>query len=113
MLFLDNTFLYIREFIAAIGVAVITGGAIISLYQLYMLVMHKKYDPNQIRLQFWKSVILGLEFMVGADIIGSLVNPNYYSLGLLAIIVSIRSFLSYFINLELEALTPKQRKEMK
>ena len=113
MLFLNITFLYIREFIAAIGVAVITVGAFVSLHQMYMMVTQKKYGPNRIRLGFGKSVILGLEFMVGADIIGSLVNPNYYSLGLLAIIVAIRSFLSYFINLELQALSPKQRKEVK
>lgn len=113
MVFFDTTFLYIREVIAALGVAVITAGAIHSMYQLYMMVTQKKYGPNRIRLEFGKSVILGLEFMVGADIIGSLVNPNYYSLGLLAIIVAIRSFLSYFITQEIDALTPKERKSMK
>jgi len=113
MLYFDTTFLYIRELIAALGVAVITVGACFSLYQLYMMVTKKKYGPNRIRLEFGKSVILGLEFMVGADIIGSLVNPNYYNLGLLAIIVAIRSFLSYFITQEIKALSPTERKSMK
>lgn len=103
---IDLILLYIRDCISAIGVAVICLGAIRSLYQLGMLLVYKKYSENFIRLQFGESVILGLEFMVGADIIGSLVAPDYYNLGLLAVIVVIRSILSYFLSLELQALTP-------
>lgn len=67
---------------------------------------------SYIRFQLGSSVILGLEFMVGADIIGSLVNPNYYNMGILAIVVIIRTILSYFISLELERLTPEQKKHL-
>lgn len=113
MLFFDVPLLYIREFIALIGIAVITLGAVRSVYQLFMLIFHKEFDTNQIRLQFGDSIILGLEFMVGADILGSLVAPDYYNLGLLAIIVVIRTFLSYFLRLELKGLTPQQREAIK
>lgn len=113
MLFFDSLLLYIREFIAMLGVVVISIGALRSLYQLALLIMHKNMDANYIRLQFGNSVILGLEFMVGADIVGSLVKPDYYNLGLLAILVLIRTILSYFLNLELEALTPQQRQQLK
>jgi uncharacterized membrane protein len=51
--------------------------------------------------------------MVGADIVGSLVQPDYYNLGLLAILVVIRTVLSYFLNLELAMLTPQQRQTIK
>ena len=113
MLFLDIILLYIREFIASIGVIVITIGALRSVYQLIMLIIHKKFNTNYIRLQFGNSVILGLEFMVGADIVGSMVEPDYYNLGLLAILVLIRTILSYFLNLELMALTPQQQEALK
>lgn len=113
MLFFDTSLLYIREFIAVIGVVVISCGAIRSIYQLMQCIRYKKFDTNYIRLQFGDSVILGLEFMVGADIIGSLVKPDYYNLGLLAILVLIRTILSYFLNLELEVLTPQQRQALK
>ena len=103
MLLFDMPLLYMREAIAMIGVVVICAGALRSIHQLYMLVAQDKLDSNYIRLQFGKSVILGLEFMVGADIIGSLVAPDYYNLGLLAIIVLVRTILSYFLNLELQA----------
>lgn len=114
MLFFDSVLLYIKDFIAAIGVVVITFGAVRSVYQLFQMADRKKnVDANQIRLQFGNSVILGLEFMVGADIVGSLVQPDYYNLGLLAILVLIRTILSYFLNIELQALTPQQRQALK
>lgn len=113
MLFLDKCLLYIKEFIAAIGVFVIVFGALRSIYQLFILIFRKNMTSNYIRLQFGDSVILGLEFMVAADIIGSLVEPDYYSLGLLAILVLIRTVLSYFLNQELASLTPQQKQALK
>ena len=106
MIHVDLILLYIRDFIGFIGVAVICAGALRALHQMIMFVVHKKFNENLIRLQLGESIILGLEFMVGADIIGSLVEPDYYNLGLLAIIVVIRSVLSFFLSMELAALKP-------
>ena len=113
MIFVDMILLGIRAFIRAIGVVVITLAAMRSVYQLFMLLFKQKFTPNYIRLQFGDGVILGLEFMVGADIVGSLVKPDYYSLGLLGILVIIRTILSYFLSQELRALTPKEQKAFK
>lgn len=113
MIYFDQFLPYVREFIAMIGVVVITAGAVRSVYQLLQLVMYNSVSSSYIRLEFGDSVILGLEFMVGADIVGSMVSPDYYNLGLLAILVLVRTILSYFLNLELIALTPKQRHALK
>jgi len=113
MLYLDIILLHIKEFVASIGVMVIFIGALRALYQLCMLVLHDQYSSNYVRLQFGDCVILGLEFMVGGDIVGSLVKPDYYNLGLLSILVVIRTILSYYLNLELKALTPQQQEAMK
>lgn len=109
----DQMLMMIRDAIAAIGVFVICVGGLRGIYQLFMLYFYGKLDTAYIRLQFGDSVILGLEFMVGADIIGSLVEPDYYNLGLLAIIVVIRTVLSFFLNYELQSLSPMQRKAIK
>lgn len=109
----DSLLLYIKFFLECIGVLVIIYGACISFIELVKLFIKGSSDSNHIRFQFGSSVILGLEFMVGADIIGSLIEPDYYSLGLLAILVVIRTVLSYFLNLELESLTPHQREALK
>jgi uncharacterized membrane protein len=113
MIFFDVFLMYIKDAIGAIGVIVIMIGTIRSIYQLILGAIHKDFATNYVRLQFGNSIILGLEFMVGADIVGSLVKPDYYNLGLLAILVLIRTILSYFLNLELENLTPEQRQEIK
>lgn len=108
MIHVDVILLYIRDVIGFIGVAVICAGALRAVHQMIKFVIQKKFNENLIRLQLGESIILGLEFMVGADIIGSLVEPDYYNLGLLAIIVVIRSVLSYFLSMELAALSPAQ-----
>ena len=109
----DTLLLYIKSCIAVIGAFVITVGAVHSLYQLFMLVFFKKFDVNYIRLQFGNSMILGLEFMVAADLIGSLIKPNYYNLGLLALLVLIRTVLSFFLNRELAWLAPEKQHHLK
>lgn len=113
MIDFDLVLTYIRDFIAAIGVLVILCGALRSLLHLWQLVFKDNMTMNYIRLEFGNSITLGLEFMVGADIIGSLVKPDYYNLGLLAILVVVRIVLSYFLNLELSELTPQQKHAIK
>jgi len=107
-MFLDLFLLYIKEFVGLIGVLVIIRGSVCSLYNWFI----KKLNTNYIRWELGNSIILGLEFIVGADIIGSLVRPDYYSIGLLASVVIIRIILSYFLNLELNALTPQQQQQV-
>jgi uncharacterized membrane protein len=109
MTLFDEFLLNTKYAIECIGVLVIIIGAIRSIFQLMGQVKHRHFAPNYVRLDFGNSVILGLEFMVGADIIGSLIQPDYYNLGMLAIIVLIRTVLSYFLNQELSELTPKQK----
>lgn len=109
--FLDISFMYIRDVISVMGVAVICMGALRALYQLAMYVLYQKYNENYIRLKLGESIILGLEFTVGADIIGSLVEPDYYTVGLLGLIVVIRTVLSYFLSKELGELKPLSGQE--
>lgn len=111
MIFVDSLLYWIRECISLLGVVVIAYGGVRSLHQIFMLIFYDKFDTNYIRLKFGDTVVLGLEFMVGADIVGSLIAPDYYNLGLLGILVIIRTVLSYFLNLELQQLSLKQREE--
>lgn len=97
----------LHETIGWIGVVVIAWGAARALYQLFMHIFYYTFDMDTIRSKFGESILLGLEFMVAADIMGSLVTPDYYNLGMLAIIVAIRSVLSYFLTRELDQRTPK------
>lgn len=110
---LDEILHCIEKIIDIIGVLVICFGLIYALHQLYLFLKHQNVTIYQIRLKFGASLILGLEFMVGADIIGSLISRNYYTIGLLGLIVLIRSILSFFLNRELQELTVEQREQVR
>ena len=98
--------------VALCGVLVIIYSVGKALYLFYQGVRSSSIDVNKIRLELGYGVILGLEFTVAADIIRSIAKPNFYDLGLLGGLVLIRTFLSYFLNKELESLTPERRNTM-
>ncbi|WP_460542348.1 DUF1622 domain-containing protein [Glycomyces halotolerans] len=57
-----------------------------------------------------RAILLGLEFLVAGDIIRTVaVSPTFTSVGVLAIIVAIRTFLSFSLEAELEGRWPWQR----
>ncbi len=56
-----------------------------------------------------RAILLGLEFLVAADIIRTVaVSPTFRSVGVLGIIVLVRTFLSFTLELELEGRWPWQ-----
>ena len=101
----------IRRAIALIGSFVIAWGAIVAIYQFianyHRQVIEEDGIIDMIRIRFGRTIILGLEFIVASDIIATTYTPNYYSMGILASLVAIRTLLNYFMNLEIRALLKK------
>jgi uncharacterized membrane protein len=63
------------------------------------------------RQQIGRAILLGLEFLVAADIIRTVaVDPTFRSVGVLAIIVAVRTFLSFTLDVELEGRWPWQER---
>jgi uncharacterized membrane protein len=63
------------------------------------------------RKHLGRAILLGLEFLVAADIIGTVaVEPTFTNVGVLAGIVLIRTFLSFALELEIEGRWPWQQK---
>lgn len=57
-----------------------------------------------------RSILLGLELLVAADIIRTVaVTPTFTSVGVLAVIVIIRTFLSFSLELEITGRWPWQK----
>ena len=54
-------------------------------------------------------LILGLEFMLAADIVRTVVSPTWEQLGQLASIAFIRTFLNYFLEKDLEKYAEQKR----
>ncbi len=65
------------------------------------------------RANLGRGILLGLELLVGADIIATITSPiTGESIGLLAGIVLIRTFLSFSLETEIEGCWPWQRARM-
>lgn len=63
------------------------------------------------RANLGRGILLGLELLVGADIIGTITAPlTFESVGLLGFVVLIRTFLSFSLETEIEGCWPWQRK---
>ncbi|WP_200841266.1 DUF1622 domain-containing protein [Geminicoccus flavidas] len=96
-----------------VGVAVIVLGAVAAtLHYLWRLLRSGSstvvYDA--FRASLGRAILLGLEFLVAADIIGTVaVDPTLENLGVLAVIVLIRTFLSFSLEVEIQGRWPWQQ----
>ena len=96
----------------AAGVAVITIGALIALVgSLRSVRTGDGPDPYHLfRQRLGRSILIGLELLVAADIIGTVaVEPTLENVLVLALIVLIRTFLSFSLTVEIEGRWPWQR----
>jgi uncharacterized membrane protein len=63
-----------------------------------------------VRTLFGRSILLGLEFLVAADIIRTVaVQPSLENVAVLGLIVLIRTFLSFSLQAEIEGRSPFRR----
>ena len=87
-------------------------GVIAALFRYFSYLIYKTDDIsiNHIRLKLGRVLTLGLEFIVAADLIGTTTAPDYYSVGIVASIVLIRTLLSYTLNNEINALSRQENK---
>src|SRR2546426_9590240 len=93
------------------GVILIVGGLVIASARY--LVTPKKGDApryQRYRQDLGRAILLGLEVLVAADIVRTVAfTPTMEGLFALAIIVAIRTFLSWSLALELDGRWPWQR----
>jgi hypothetical protein len=53
-------------------------------------------------------LLLGLEFELAADIVRSVISPTWIDIGQLAAVAVIRTFLNYFLEMDLEKYSQPQ-----
>ncbi len=94
------------------GVAiVVVGVAVATVLALRRLLSKEAGAYESYRRLLGRSILLGLEFLVAADIIRTVaVTPTFRSVGVLAVIVLIRTFLSFSLELEITGRWPWQKK---
>jgi uncharacterized membrane protein len=100
--------------IDAIGVAVIAGGALLAVFLTIGRVRHEEGGAYEFfRRRLGRAILLGLEFLVAADIIRTVaVTPSGESVAVLGGIVLIRTFLSFSLQLEVTGAWPWQQRSV-
>ncbi len=104
---------WITRAIEIAGIAVIVVGAVAALVHFLLHLGRaatKEEAVSDLRSNLGRSILLGLELLVAADIINTVaIEPNLDSLAVLAGIVLIRTFLSFSLEVEIEGCWPWQR----
>jgi uncharacterized membrane protein len=91
-------------------VAIVLGSALVALGAAARLVHHETGVYAQFRQQLGRAILLGLELLVAADIIRTVaVTPTLESVAVLGVIVLVRTFLSFSLEVELTGAWPWQR----
>jgi len=104
----------IAKVIEAAGVLIIAGGSLFFIIRYFIfLLMSKDSSFAGLRHELGKAILLGLEILVAADIIATVsTEPTMNSVLVLAVIVLIRTFLSFSLQVELEGKFPWQKKSI-
>ncbi len=102
------------------GIAVIVIGTLIAFTKAGAMVAHGRGSANQrdivpaFRKALGRSILTGLELLVAADIIRTVaVEPTLQSVLVLGLIVLIRTFLSFSLEVEIDGRWPWQGKVTK
>ncbi len=98
---------YIALAIGVLGAGVIIWGAMLAVLELIRL-EHRGFRGENIcrprellRHHLGSYLLLGIEFLVAADIIHTIVSPNLEAILLLGVVVAIRTVIGYFLDKEL------------
>ena len=91
--------------VEAVAVLIVFYGSIEAFIKLLWIAARPSATHGE-RKVIWRRygvwLLLGLEFELAADIIGSVVSPTWQEVGMLGAIAVIRTFLNYFLEKDLD-----------
>ena len=99
--------------VEVIGIVTLVVGMVIAIARGGVVLVGSQ-DAEQayrvVRTVFGRSILLGLEFLVAADIIRTVaVEPSLENVAVLGVIVLIRTFLSFSLEVEIDGTWPWRR----
>jgi|SRR6476659_3757466 uncharacterized membrane protein len=101
------------KIVETVGIGVLVAGAILAIAAFILRMLQRRQFSDAyrgLRADLGRAILLGLEFLVIADIIRTVaVEPTLQNLGVLAFIVAIRTFLSFALELEVSGRWPWQK----
>lgn len=106
----------VSTIIGIAGVAFIVWGVILIVFRLLRLEIKRfKHisiyrERETLRHQLGSYLLLGLEFLIAADIIRTITHPTLNDMAVLGSIVLIRTVISYFLEREAAEFSPSDKK---
>lgn len=98
---------YISQGIALVSIAIIVYGTVLAVVSFIRNAVKSDHAGiRRLRADFGGYLLLGLELLIGADIIKTIVEPTYQELIILGGIVILRTILSVFLNKEIKDIGP-------
>lgn len=102
---------YIALAIESIAIIIITWGAIeavIGVARVQTGLHTTNHERREVFLAFARWLVAGLTFQLAADVINTSFAPTWDELGRLAVIAIIRTFLSFFLDREVQTTRERQ-----
>src|SRR5512138_3385035 len=91
--------------VEALAIIVIVAGTVEAVGNIIRIMRAPQVtgaDRRTVWLDFAGWLVAALTFQLAADIIGTSLSPNWTDVGRLGVIAAIRTFLSYFLDREVE-----------
>jgi uncharacterized membrane protein len=93
--------------VVGIGVLIVGGCYALAAFALKVARGRSTDAYEDLRRSLGRSILLGLEILVAADIIRTIaITPSFTSVGVLGLIVVVRTFLSFSLEVELDGQWP-------
>lgn len=94
--------------ISLIGIFIVLWGVFVAALSFIRIKLHHHSmdyflkEANRVRAVLGTYILFGLEFMIAADIIHTIIKPTQEDLLVLGTIVAIRTVISYFLGREVD-----------
>jgi uncharacterized membrane protein len=93
----------VATLVEAVGVGIVAVAVLLAAICFVAALARRSqpFPPEGLRLGLGRSLALSLEFLLGADILRTAVEPTWDEIGRLAAIAAIRTALNYFLQREI------------
>jgi uncharacterized membrane protein len=104
---------YVSLGLQAVALLVIVIGAIEAVIHISRVMLERhaaNTDKRAVWLEFARWLVAGLTFQLAADIVQTTVAPSWDEIGRLAAIAAIRTFLTFFLDRDIDTMREFQRR---
>ena len=101
----------IATLVEGVGIAIVAVAVVLAAvrYVAGLVGRVRPFPPEGLRLGLGRSLALSLEFLLGADILRTAVEPSWDEIGRLAAIAAIRTALNFFLQREIDEAEARER----